>query len=198
VIEVSGAGLLVELFSKTDQYHAWVRADRCELELPELPAEPADGTMLETHNGDGSYIFKRDDVKAPTDDTRRYRRHWWSYVDQTWVDWPDIVARGGASGQILVPADPDRGGPADPLVGLGINDGDLSWIEQVLRGCHGRTAHMIAKMIRQRVSDETLRKLNGGKVDAHLAWLLDRGDMRVVRGKGDRADRWTWIGQTDA
>jgi hypothetical protein len=97
--------LLVELFSKTDQYEAWVRPTDCELDLPELPLEPTDGHMLTCHGpNEVDYIFRRDDENGLADGSiRRHVRRWWSYVDQTWVDWPYVVSHGGRDAVILKP-----------------------------------------------------------------------------------------------
>lgn len=104
-----GVGLVVELFSKTDQYEAWVREDRVvEVVLPELPSEPPDGTWLVgviLLGEQGSHIFRRDDDEGHNDrETRRHDRRWWDYTAQEWVSWPEAVRRGANPALRLVAA----------------------------------------------------------------------------------------------
>lgn len=99
-----GVGVTVELFSKTDQYTAWVRFDLiADVILPDLPAEPADGTWLAGVDPDGRAdrvrVFVRDDEGGPRESGRRHYRQWWDVAAQQWVDWPAAVRRG---------ADPSR------------------------------------------------------------------------------------------
>ncbi|MFJ1539343.1 hypothetical protein ACIODS_12440 [Micromonospora chalcea] len=97
-----GVGALVEFFSKTDQYEAWIRSDLiADVLLPNPPAEPADGTWLAgvKPGGTNTRVFIRDDAEGHNDPDRRHDRHWWDVVAEEWVDWPTAVRRG---------ADPQR------------------------------------------------------------------------------------------
>jgi hypothetical protein len=102
--------LQVTFLSKTTEYEELIRTDACELDLPELGEEPSDGTMIACGPPDHwGFVFKRDDAEGHNDrDTRRHDRHWWSYVDQTWVDWPYVVSHGGLNARVLVVQPPTR------------------------------------------------------------------------------------------
>jgi hypothetical protein len=104
---IPGVGVRVELFSKTDQYDAWVRerdvtvaAEGC------LPDEPTDGAWLRGGGGNTSgpgLVFHRDDRRSPTGEGRRYDRHWWDFEASEWVDWPEAVGRGADPSNRLIP-----------------------------------------------------------------------------------------------
>lgn len=98
---VRGVGALVELFSKTDQYQAWIRGDLIAevIPAPVPPEEPPDGTwLLGRADYDGtSSVFHRDDAEGHCD-PKDAPEHWWDVAGQQWVSWPDAVRRG---------ADPD-------------------------------------------------------------------------------------------
>lgn len=99
----------VELFSKTTQYQELVRSDLLELELPEVPDEPPDGTWLHGHPRDdgNSSVFRRDDAEGHNDvPGRRYDRRWWDFAAGEWVDWPTAVARGADPARRLVESQP--------------------------------------------------------------------------------------------
>lgn len=104
-----GVGVLVDLFSKTDQYQAWVREDHIVGVQPlgdGCPSEPPDGTMLlgDQCDGEGS-VFRRDDKDGHCDQPeRRFDRHWWDYAGSQWIDWPTAVRRGANPGRMLVEA----------------------------------------------------------------------------------------------
>lgn len=104
---VPGVGVLVELFSKTDRYEAWVRHDMiADVLLPEPPLEPPDGAIA-LGGPDGEYehgsVFRRDDAEGHNDrGTRRHDRHWWDYAASEWVDWPTAVGRGANPAAQLV------------------------------------------------------------------------------------------------
>lgn len=97
---VAGVGAEVEMFSKTDQYSAWVREEdlRWAVVQEDLPPEPADDTWLMVHDEEGMcLIFHRDDAEGHNDrDNRRYDRHWWDVTEKQWIDWPTAVSRGAA------------------------------------------------------------------------------------------------------
>lgn len=97
-------GARVELFSKTDQYEAWIRPDHiAEVIVPDLPAEPADGTWLlgEEPRGTNARIFMRDDAEGHHDPYRRHDQHWWDVVAEQWIDWPAAVKRGADATRVL-------------------------------------------------------------------------------------------------
>lgn len=99
VEHLPGLGTLVELFSKTDQYQAWVRLDLiAEVVLPDVPAEPGDGTWLAA-TGEGPWtaprVWYRRDADAPNEPDRRWRRRWFDVAIQDRIDWPEVVRRGG-------------------------------------------------------------------------------------------------------
>lgn len=99
---VPGVGVLVELFSKTDQYDAWIRLDLiADVNLPDLPDEPVNGTWLAGTNsantapgGPHTRVFIRDDAEGHNDPDRRHDRRWWDVVAEQWIDWPTAVKRG--------------------------------------------------------------------------------------------------------
>ncbi len=201
VVEVAPEQLRVEVVSKTDQFQIWTRMDRCELDLPDLPEEPADGTLLETYHGtERSYIFRRDDAEGHNDrGTRRHDRHWWSYVDQQWVDWPYVVAHGGGNARILVVA--ERSMRPDPLDDLEPSDNDRRAIEEVLATCRGagRPFNLIMRMIDARLPGRALANgipVTRAALGAHLQWRVDRGDMKLRPGGGGLQDRWSWVGRS--
>lgn len=100
-----GVGARVELFSKTDQYQAWIRADHiAEVVVNDIPvAEPADGTILagEEPGGVNLRVFVRDDAEGHNDPDRRHDRHWWDVTAEDWVDWPTAVRRGANPDRVL-------------------------------------------------------------------------------------------------
>lgn len=91
-----GVGVLVELFSKSDQYEAWVREDLVrEVIVDSVWEEPADGTWLVVADeGDCGSVFRRDDAEGHNDPDRRYHRRWWDYAAGEWIDWPTACRRG--------------------------------------------------------------------------------------------------------
>lgn len=108
VVEVApGVGVRVELFSKTDQYTAWIRTDHVDqLVLPDAGDEPGDGTWLEclTDCGDPN-VFFRNDGQGPKDQpVRRFDRHWWDVAGMQWVDWPTAIRRGADPARRLAAA----------------------------------------------------------------------------------------------
>lgn len=104
---MDGVGALVEFFSKTDQYQAWIRCeDVVEVRVPSPPEEPPNGTLLRGDpNDEGvSSVFHRDDREGHADRDRRYDRHWWDFAAQEWVDWPTTWRRGANPGKRLIEA----------------------------------------------------------------------------------------------
>lgn len=103
---VPGVGVLVELFSKTDQYENWVREDLVHLPAKTLNVkdEPADGTTLmgdiDPETGCGS-VFRHDVAEGHCDPDRRFDRAWWDYAAGEWVDWPTALRRGANPGRRL-------------------------------------------------------------------------------------------------
>lgn len=96
---IEGVGALVELFSKTDQYPAWIREEdlRWAQVDGDLPLEPEDGTWLLSYVDANSRIFNRNDAEGHNDrEDRRHDRHWWDVVAEEWIDWPTAVQRGAA------------------------------------------------------------------------------------------------------
>lgn len=90
-----GVGTLVELFSKTDQYTAWVREDHIvQVVLPDPVPEPEDDTWLLGSFDGHPRVFHRDDAEGHNDPERRHDRHWWDVVTEQWIDWPEAVRRG--------------------------------------------------------------------------------------------------------
>ncbi|RKR92837.1 hypothetical protein BDK92_7319 [Micromonospora pisi] len=100
-----GVGAVIEVLGKTDVQQVWVRPDRIDkVILPDLPGEPADGTMLGGTDPDGSNdrVFRRDDAEGHNDrHERRHDRHWWDVVAEEWIDWPTAVRRGADPGRVL-------------------------------------------------------------------------------------------------
>jgi hypothetical protein len=94
---VPGVGVLVELFSKTDQYETWIRPDLiAEVVVPNLPNEPADGTWLLGRDpySENARVFRRDDAEGHCDAHRRHDQHWRDVVAEEWIDWPQVIRRG--------------------------------------------------------------------------------------------------------
>lgn len=189
VVQVEPENLLVGLFSKTDQYEAWVRPDLCELDLPELPDEPADRTMLKTPaNDDGMiYVFERNDAEGHSNrDTRRHDRHWWSYVDSDWVDWPYVVAHGGGRAvHLAVVSKATAGAPPPDLdaneraVLDGIVQATFGWDEY-----SGKTIKQVQKMARHRGVDRDNRT-----IEAYLNWRVAVGTLARA-SLGGHATKW--------
>ncbi|GAA4439078.1 hypothetical protein [Phytohabitans houttuyneae] len=101
---IDGVGALVELFSKTDQYQAWVREDDiADVVLTEVPDEPGDGTWLAGTEPGGTNVrvFRRDDAEGHNDPDRRYHRRWWDVHAEQWLDWPGAVKRGADPTRVL-------------------------------------------------------------------------------------------------
>lgn len=99
-----GVGALVELFSKTDQYEAWIRPSLiADVIVPNLPEEPADGTWLggEDPDSGNTRVFCRSDARGHCDDDRRYDRRWWDVAAEEWIDWPMAVRRGADSTRLI-------------------------------------------------------------------------------------------------
>lgn len=99
VKSIAGAGVLVKLFSKTDEMQVWVSEPhlRWAVEENDLPSEPADQTWLLVHDDEGmALVFHRDDAEGHSDECRRHDEHWWDVVAQRWIDWPAAVMRGAA------------------------------------------------------------------------------------------------------
>ncbi len=101
-----GVGVQVELFSKTDQYTAWVQlGDVVALVLPDVPPEPGDGTWIPARDDDGGVnVFHRCDAEAPDEPDRRFPRRWQVAGTGEWVDWATAVHRGADTDQRLNPA----------------------------------------------------------------------------------------------
>jgi len=115
---IPGVGVRVELFSKTDQYEAWIREADVQLApMPDVPDEPDSGVWVlgapDKVWPSGATVFHRDDALAPDDADRRNRRRWWDVAAAEWVDWPAAVERGADPTRRLVE---DRS-TADPHVG---------------------------------------------------------------------------------
>lgn len=101
---VPGVGVLVQLFSTTDEYEAWVRYDLLHPEATrvEVLPEPPDGTWLLGEDDEGLNTFGRlDDRVAKYHHTAR---RWLDVRASEWVTWEQAYRRG---------ADPDR-----PIKGL--------------------------------------------------------------------------------
>lgn len=97
-------GVLVELFSKTEQYPVWIRPDEfADVVLPDMPDEPADGTWLHgIHpHTNTTAVFRRDDAEGHNDPDRRHDRRWWDVVAGEWIDWPTAVRRGADTARVL-------------------------------------------------------------------------------------------------
>ncbi len=106
VIEVKpGVGVVVEFFSKTDQWRGWVREDLVEVVMPAgLPKEPADGTWLRTGpDADEPSVFHRDDAEGHSGGNRRFDEHWWDFHAGQWIDWPTAHRRGADPSRRLSP-----------------------------------------------------------------------------------------------
>ncbi len=106
---LDGVGVEVELFSKTDQYTAWVRLDHvAALVLPDVPPEPGDGTWIPARNTDdgGVHVFHRHDAEVPVEPDRRFPRRWQVAGTGEWVDWPTAVHRGADQNRRLYPTPP--------------------------------------------------------------------------------------------
>jgi hypothetical protein len=73
IVEVHGNGvdLAVELFSKTDQYKCWIRADLCTPTDKPVPDEPREGSVALV-NGVSAYQ-RRDDYWVQAGFTGGYR-----------------------------------------------------------------------------------------------------------------------------
>lgn len=94
--------LEVELFSKTDGFKAFVRADLCHLLPFDGPEEPADGTILDATNvEDHATFFLRRDEAAPADQNLRYVRRWRDVSADEWIDWPEAHRRGADPARIV-------------------------------------------------------------------------------------------------
>lgn len=90
-----GVGLLVKLFSKTDEYQARIRPDLIadvEHHGVGLDPEPADGRWVMIGPQETPLLWHRSCAKGYHDSERRFDRHWWSHVTQGWVDWPTVNA----------------------------------------------------------------------------------------------------------
>lgn len=100
-----GVGVVVELFSKTDQYEAWVRRDLIvDVVLPDVPGEPPDGTWLAGQDPDAGHerVFIRNDAEGHNDrEVRRHDRRWWDVYAEQWIDWPTAVRRGADPNRVL-------------------------------------------------------------------------------------------------
>jgi len=99
VIEVQpGLGLVVQLFSKTDKYDVFVRSDHVvEMDVPNPPTEPGNGSWVTGTVGGQPTVFRRDDSACadPTNATRRrFPCRWRDYATGDWVDWPTAYQRG--------------------------------------------------------------------------------------------------------
>lgn len=103
-----GVGVLVEMFSKTDHYEAWVRWSDITSITEVVSPEPPDGTWLvgdADEDGNGS-VFRRDDAEGHNDrERRRYDRRWWDYAASEWIDWPTALRRGANPAKRLLPTD---------------------------------------------------------------------------------------------
>lgn len=101
--------VLVELFSKTDQYEAWIRRDHILMlaASTDVP-EPEDKSwVLQGDEGsfDGVFAFCRSDVGAPLSTPNGPRRdpaHWFSVGSGQWMTW-DMVIREIGTDFIVVP-----------------------------------------------------------------------------------------------
>lgn len=92
---LAGVGVLLEVFSKTDQMKVWVRESHLLSTVSDegLPVEPLNGTLLLLTLTDGrGMAFRRDDEEGHFDPGRRHDRHWFSISDQMWVDWRHVAA----------------------------------------------------------------------------------------------------------
>ncbi len=97
----SEVGYRVQLFSKIDEYQAWVLPKHVVrvVRAPEVPDEPANGTWL---CGTGQYelnAFTRNDQAAIDNGNR----HWYDIGASSWIDWPEAFMRGADPNQRLTP-----------------------------------------------------------------------------------------------
>lgn len=201
---VAGVGVLVELFSKTDQYSAWVRLDNVVgLVVPDVPDEPADGTWLFAPDdlalSDGINVFHRDDGSAPNEPDRRWPRRWQLAGTAEWLDWPTACHRGAGTAQPI-----RQPGP----VNLRSDAGNLpryvqEWICAILQR---RTAGItMYQMIRWYHLNQRLGETREGKtipasdpevqrrVQAYLDHLVALG-VAIFHSKPrpERQPYWTW------
>jgi hypothetical protein len=138
---IEGVGVRVHLFSKTDEYTAWIREDHLWMAASQdsLPAEPADGTWLIMHDSEGkSRIFHRDDAEGHFDPDRRHQQHWYDVTGEGWIDWPAAIDRGAATAsrrRMVVLAE-------------GQDDLDVAALDDAMHACwlHGNWEWMTRKM----------------------------------------------------
>jgi hypothetical protein len=105
---ISGVGYRVELFSKADQYEAWIREDQVAHVVPGpvAPPEPADGTRW--IGADGA-TYERHDTWASTSGLRR----WYNTNSGGPDTWAQVWRMAQPSEPLIaVPAN-----PADPTGG---------------------------------------------------------------------------------
>lgn len=174
-----GVGVLVELFSKTDQYEAWVRHDLVAArDRPDVPDEPVDGTWLVAPDTDGGVnVFHRDDAGAPPEPERRCPRRWQVAGTGEWLDWPTVHHRGGR---------PDRqlhdDGPTLPDELRGLTD---AVVEFLARAHHdARTIGFIGRTMRQ-----TGHPCTDDEVQQVIDWLTARGRVELMPARADQPRR---------
>ncbi len=177
---IEGVGARVELYSKTDQYAAWVRHDLvAALDRPDVPDEPADGTWLVAPddgaiNG-GVNVFHRDDAGAPSEPERRSPRRWQVAGVGEWVDWPTVVARGGRPNRRLHDDGPTLPDELDSLADA---------VVEFLARAHSdaRTIGYIGRTMRQ-----TDHPCTDDEVQQVIDWLIARGRVELMPARTDRA-----------
>lgn len=116
---IEGFGVLVELFSRSDRYTAWVREDLVDGVRPAgvgIDPEPPDGTWI--LSADRQRLWRRDDGRFGQDVAAkrpepgpRFAACWWDYAEQRFVDWPTAFAAGARPGHRV-----DVGHPDGPTV----------------------------------------------------------------------------------
>lgn len=152
---IPGVGVRVELFSKTDQYEAWLRLDRVvALDLPDVPAEPGDGTWLVGPNDDYPYdsavsVYHRHDYGAPSEPERRWARRWQVAGTGEWIDWPTAVHRGADPTRQLRADHRPRDTSRHALIRIDV--------DMYLRRVYSGTLGQITKGVRHAMNDDTVQ-----------------------------------------
>lgn len=183
VLEVSpGVGVLVELFSKTDQYRDWIREDRVVgLVVPDAPDEPSDGSWIvgpdsDSICGGGINVYHRNDAGATTEPERRYPRRWQVAGTGEWVDWPTAHHRGADPGRRLHDDGDDLDQTLRPVA--------AEIVRYLGRSHHGaRTIGYIGRTMRQidySVTDDQIQQV--------IDWLMVRGQVELMPARTDQSN----------
>lgn len=182
---VPGVGARVELYSKTDQYDAWVRHDLvAALDRPDVPDEPVDGTWLVAPDTDaldgGVNVFHRDDAGAPDEPERRCPRRWQVAGTGEWVDWAGAVHRG---------ADPSRTLHAQTATAVEVPSDVEAFVIDIMSQLYVRgvtVAQLLARMRPAGLHPDT------SVVLMLLERLTREGKTTYQPAWGGRLPRWTW------